>query len=398
VPEELARQSLRPEQYMRLAPIFLERMRAQGPDDGGPSEVPSFLQLLDGALIDFEWDILEKKMRLELLRIQRGELPPSARLFVNMSFGTSRDRAAGRLANEMITAPPDSELYQLAVRVLGGPPLPPPGMEEAESGGPDCGGRSRLRPRLPTMRAGTDMPPEIAAYMAQIEKLKRDLIYPQLDRLLAQPEARSILETARRDFEREVARSRQAGILLFEAAGNEYADAAGAGRPAMSESTTAGIRGVVLVGAVDLAQPLDPRDDRVAVFSAAGNISVSAAGVNLPVWQEGRRLTDQAGTSFASPVALEVAAALAAVAPNLSIDRIERFLRDSRVAVPIPRERRAGAGVLDAFAAVLLGANPRLTRAQIDDAWRALGDPRADIDAIRRSLQLPPITPAAPRD
>lgn len=398
VPEEFARYSLRPEQYVRLAPIFLDR--ARGPDTSAEAESaeepppPAFQDLIARAMVDFEYDILEKKMRLHLLREQREQLPASARLFVNMSFGTSRDRTAGELANMILTAPPDSPLYHLATRVLGEAPQLPPEEAGPEGEHNDCSGRSRLRPQLPNAKRGEEAPPpEVAKYLAQIEKLKRDLLYPELNRALASPEMKSIISAARRDFEREVAESRRAGILVFEAAGNEHSDALAAGNPAMSESTTAGTRGVLLVGAVDLAQPLDPRDDRVANFSAAGNISISAAGVNLPVWLEGGALTDSAGTSFASPVALEVAAALAAIAPNISVERIERFLKDKRVAIKIPGATRDGAGVLDAFAAVLVAASPQLTRAQIDDAWRALGDPRADIAAIRRTLKLPAIDP-----
>lgn len=392
VPEEFARQSLRPEQYVRLAPVFMDRM--SGPPDPNASEPEmSFEDLIGQALIGFEYDILEKKMRIEMLRMQKKNLPPNARLLVNMSFGTSNDRTAGEIANTMLAAPAGSPLNVLAKRILGAEPLPPP--DDGEMGGAqDCGARSRLRPKLPgLMRADEDLPPELVAYIAQVERLKRDLIYPQLKLALKEPEVKSVLAMARADLAKEIALGRKAGVLLFEAAGNEHIAASAAGDAKMSEPTDNDVKGVVLVGAIDMGQPLDPRDDRVAEFSAAGNIAFATPGMNIPNWLERARffrtkLVEQAGTSFSSPIALEYATAAGAVAPQLSVDKLEALLRDKRVAIAIPNQPRAGAGVLDPFAAVLIAANPKLTRAQIDEAWRALADPKADIFAIRKSLGL----------
>lgn len=393
VPEEFARRSLRPEQYVRLAPIFLERAAGDhvrsAPED---LDQTSFADLMETALVGLEYSILEKKMRLEQLRLQRKDIPPSARIFVNMSFGTSPERASMEIAATMLRAPPGSPLHDLARRVLGEALVKPPDGFDDRPDSP-CGGRSRLRPRLPRQAPGEAMPPEVARFLGQAARLKRDLIYRELRTLLATKEVRRILDTARTDLQAEMNRSRAAGILVFEAAGNEYADALAAGDPKMSESTTGRIRGNLLVGAIDPRDLRDSNDDRVAPFSAAGKIAFSTIGVGLPVWIERGIVTDQVGTSFSSPIALEIAAATGTALPRARIDRIERILKDPRVALDIRGTTRDGAGVLDPFAAVLLAANPKLTPAEIQRAWRALGDPNADAAAIRRSLGIAPSAP-----
>jgi subtilisin family serine protease len=161
----------------------------------------------------------------------------------------------------------------------------------------------------------------------------------------------------------------------------------------MSRGIHDGIPGFVTVGAIDTHGP-GAADDRVSAFSSDGRISLSAPGSRIPVGvdfdaETGKpRAKDVEGTSFASPYALQVAAAMSAANPKLSVDELERRLTDPRALHDIAGTTRDGAGVIDPFAAVLLARNPNLSREQIDAAQAALANPKADVRAIRRSLGL----------
>ncbi len=391
VPAGFARDHLRPEQYLRLA-SELEPQSSEGPDLG-EGEMPTFEALLQSGLHEYELTILAKKLRIDMMIEHRDELPAKARIFTNMSWGSSPEVIAMQIAQQMFMAPPDSELHQLAKRVLGEElEAPPMGDDDAEPA-PPCGEGFRAQARMPIWFANEAVPPDYERLMSQVATLKELLVYPELNKALARPDMKRIVQTARNDLTATLREGRRAGILVFEAAGNEFMEADAAGQPEGSASTTAYAHGPILVGAIDMGEPLDIRDDRVADFSSEGNIAFSTPGVNVPVWLEEGRIVNSSGTSFASPIALEDAALVGAIAPKLSVEGILRVLSDPRVALDIPGTTRDGAGVVDPFAAALVAANPKLTRAQIDRAWRELGDPNADIYQIRESLHLPPIQP-----
>lgn len=382
VPEDFAKSHLSLEQFARFHVVY-SNDDAAGPPVG-------FDDLLRDGLDEMERLVLEKRLRVLQLTAQRDALPEAKRIFVNMSFGQSPDRIAKTIAESAMMAEPGSPLYALVVKTLGEKPVAVPEEAFMEPPAP-----SRCDPpaseEAPWEGPPEDGPPiDFAKLERQLETVKRRLVYPALQRAMATPEHQSRMQTARAQLDTALFAARKVGILVFEAAGNEYADAKRTGRPEMSKSGSTGALGMLRIGALDVGRLADPRDDRVAKFSAAGRIALSAQGTKLPVWIQMGRVEDSEGTSFASPLALGVGVATASVAkdPDVTPDGVAKLLTDPRAVHDIPRTTRDGAGALDDFAAIILAANPDLDRKTIDRAWRMLGKKRVDVPAVKRLLGL----------
>lgn len=386
VPLEFAMRTLRPDQAERFRSILSDAFEEM------PPPPVTLAQVLSMAQDELEFSVVQKTLRLGLLREQRAEVPGHSRIFVNMSFGQSADRIAAQMAMAIIMAPPGTELHRLATRTLGERPvqLPPevdPELVIAPDAPCDAPNRQRWWARG---TAPSDVEVDYVRFERQFARLKQRLAYPQLKRVMAGAEYQQRLGAARSDFQQELLLGRREGIMVFEAAGNEHADAAATGDPQMSDTTSSGLLGLIRVGAIDIRRASNPADDRVADFSGAGPVTISAPGVKIPVWLEEGAITDSEGTSFASPIAMELTAAAAAVAPHLSVDQLAQLLEDPRVTRNIRGTTRDGRGALDPFALVLVAANPNVDRATIHWAWDQLGRRDANLAEIRARLGLPP--------
>jgi subtilisin family serine protease len=177
---------------------------------------------------------------------------------------------------------------------------------------------------------------EIAAEL--LEAIKQNL--PAFDRELTQ---------ARTELTDSVARLRQAGGVVFIAAGN-------ANTPTATEVDAQSllvVPGMIVVGAADLRDGRDPASARMAGFSSGGRdyTTFSTVGVDVPVGGQG---ATKSGTSFAAPIGVSIAALMTEVKPRLTPDDIENILKDPRVAHDIPGTERDGAGFVDPVAAVRL--------------------------------------------
>lgn len=159
------------------------------------------------------------------------------------------------------------------------------------------------------------------------------MAYPALMKVMQTTDFRARMDTARAELTTALFEAQKLGILVFEAAGNEYADAKRSGRPELSKSGSTGTRGLLRIG-VGLATAANAKD-----------ANVTPAGIT-------------------------------------------KLLTDPRAVHDIRGTERDGAGALDDFAAILLAANPKLERATIDRAWKMLGAKDADVPAVKRLLGL----------
>jgi subtilisin family serine protease len=112
----------------------------------------------------------------------------------------------------------------------------------------------------------------------------------------------------------------------------------------------------MLVGATDIGDPKNPKDDVVANFSGE-TATVAAPGVRMPVGmkRDGRgqaQSDDRDGTSFAAPYAGGIVALMIKANPKITPDEIEAILTDPTVARDLPGTTRDGAGEIDPVAAV----------------------------------------------
>ena len=256
--------------------------------------------------------------------------------FMNMSYGRSPDEAADLIAKRMLVAKPGTKLREETIAALG---------------------------REPNIM---EIDGRRVATVEDLETLKRKVIFPKMQAEMATDEHQQEMSRARAYVESEVAQARDAGILVFQAAGNSHASAGAAGDAQMSASLTSGVKGIFRVGATVPHGP-GTADDQVAPFSSGGKVTASTSGVGVPVGlnEDGTAL-DLSGTSLASPIMTETAFAVSSANPDLSIDEIESILTDPRVARDIQGTERDGAGVVDQFAAVLLAKDRTLTADQIE--------------------------------
>lgn len=256
---------------------------------------------------------------------------------VNMSFGQSVDSIVRETARSAEQAPVGSPLHRELADALGVNP----------------------RQRLPGARL-------------------EELLTPRIASRLNEGEGKDRLDRARQGLANEVAEARHRGVLVFQAAGNDFAHASGLGDSNLSKMMADGVPGILSIGALG-GKDLDTvADDEVAFFSSAGTIAIAAVGVGVPVQDAtgGRRCVqntphspevpadqhrqtpgDASGTSYASPIALSIAALMLKANPDLTPDGIEAILTHPDVARDIPGTDRDGAGSLDPVRAVEMAAS-----------------------------------------
>lgn len=181
------------------------------------------------------------------------------------------------------------------------------------------------------------------------------------------------LAALRIELEGATRSARAKGILILASAGNDYFPGATIEE---TQHPTAGIPGIVSVGAVDIGDPGTRDDDRVADFSSPG-ADLCGPGVGWPVGlprqlpgqhpgQGSQPLmpTDMNGTSFSSPYIASVVALMIHEDPKLTPQEIEAILLDPVVVSHVPSKGlpRDGAGYVDAVAAVALAHVSHLRR------------------------------------
>ena len=262
----------------------------------------------------------------------------------------------------MLTAPKGTPLYEEATKFLGHPPT--------------------VKQKDPFSPRELDK--------EEFNKIKKELIDPKIRAAMAKPEFKAHVATARKELETELALGRKAGILVFQAAGNDHIIASGAGDASMSTGITTGTKGLITVGGVDIGKP-GHEDDTIYKKSSEGAVQISAPGINVPVGvgrPNALKPKDLEGTSFASPIAAETAYAMSAANPNLSADEIAKLITDPRASHDIAGTTRDGQGHIDQFAAVVLAKNPKLSGAQIDALRVALDKPKADVSALKKAYGL----------
>lgn len=356
VSDDFARANLSEAQYTRRTNQAERVMNAQSSDD-----------LVGASLDGLEQSVLDKKLRLQQVRAELPQPADGKKTFVNMSWGATPTYASNQAAAKMLMAPKGSPLYEEATKALGHPPT---------ITRPDPFGPAKLD-------------------KDEFLKIKRDVINPKLVKAMQSDEFTARMKTARGGLEDELTAGRKQGMLVFNAAGNEYGIASDAGNPALSTSTVSGVKGLINVGGVDIGKP-GHEDDTVWGASSAGDITVSAPGSKIPVGitlgPPGKEQTfksgDVDGTSFASPIAAETAYAMSAANPKLSADQIGALLSDPRASRDIAGTTRDGQGHLDQFAAVVLAKNSTLSRTQIDALRTEINVPGADVAAIKARYGL----------
>jgi hypothetical protein len=177
----------------------------------------------------------------------------------------------------------------------------------------------------------------------QMEGVLRD----DMRRAVESPQAQGEIEAAQKELAATVARLRQKGAVVFAAAGND------GDRPGAHPSDTLNfnaVPGMIMVGATDIGNPKNPNDDKLATFSsgAPGYTTLSTVGKDLPIGPGAER---EEGTSFASPVAVSIAALMTEANPKLRPDDIQAIMTHPGVARDLPGDRD-GAGEVDPVAAV----------------------------------------------
>lgn len=356
-PDAIAKKRRPPEQLQRASTIR-DRIakKAQG-------------ELSSDQLVNLAGDELEDWLWLQgdTTAHIREKMPKDGKLtLANMSWGQSAERVLSGQAGAMLRAPQGSTAYNEVTKLLGHPPTLTK----------DANGNTQIDPK-------------------EYLRVRKELLDPKMAAKLQSPEHQQRMGAARKAFETELAAARKENLLVFAAGGNEYAWAEEVGRPEFSKAVASGTEGLILVGATDLKNP-GKQDDTVAPFSAAGDISVSAPGVGLPVdampnsGAGQAELFDGQGTSFASPVALETAYLMHSVNPNLNADQIAKLIVDPRAVHDIAGTTRDGVGQLDPVRAALIAKNPGLTNAQLDHAQKILAsDPTpTQLADLKRQLGL----------
>ncbi len=167
------------------------------------------------------------------------------------------------------------------------------------------------------------------------------------------------------EFELDLTRLRQAGILTVFSAGNSGPEAGTIGSPGS-------LRNAFAVGATDV-------DNAVTWFSSRGpspwdeiKPEIVAPGVNVRSSLPGGAYGLGDGTSMAAPHVAGVAALMLAANPTLTVSAVEQTLIDTAVPISLPVPNNdTGWGLVDAYAAVqaVVGAG-ELSGTVIDAASR----------------------------
>jgi subtilisin family serine protease len=138
---------------------------------------------------------------------------------------------------------------------------------------------------------------------------------------------------------RVIAAAHDKGHILVAAAGNE---------PNSPAPYPAADTHVIAVTATDAS-------DRLFAMASRGNhVAIAAPGVDILVPAPGNRVVLSSGTSFASAYVSGVAALLAECRPDITPDAVKNILMYTAHHLgPAPRNDEFGAGLMDAYQAVL---------------------------------------------
>jgi hypothetical protein len=165
----------------------------------------------------------------------------------------------------------------------------------------------------------------------------------------SRPAVQEALQAARTSLEGELEKDKQAGMIVFNGAGNSTHE----GMPVeYGRSTIAGVKGLIQVGAAALGPHGDPSKATMAGFSSEGaTIATVGAGMPIKAGPDGRTPVDDEGTSFAAPYAAGIAALMVKANPKITPDQITSIMTDARATHDLPGVRD-GAGLVDPVRAV----------------------------------------------
>jgi hypothetical protein len=182
----------------------------------------------------------------------------------------------------------------------------------------------------------------------KVEQQLTDMIAEAMKKEAAEPDNLERTAKLLSELQVEVEAATKKGLLIVKAAGNS---AATLGDESLAAAATAPVKGMLTVGAADLANTSKTADDSMAPESSPG-ADLAAPGVDLPVGMKNGKLTPASGTSFASPYVASVAALMVAANPKITATQIYDILLSGRVTRDLPGTTADGKGLLDPVKAV----------------------------------------------
>jgi len=207
--------------------------------------------------------------------------------------------------------------------------------------------------RLAKGRTAVDVTTPMGKAIFQREMIERLHRHRQL------PKNKMILDKSRKALAKELDRSREAGIIVFAAAGNEGTPNLPLSLVGADQNILNGTPGLISVGASGLGKdPYNPSDDRIAEFSASG-ADIAAPGQQMPIAHNSfdPNIRHSDGTSFAAPYAASVAALMVKANPSITPDQIESIITNPTLSHQVPNNPRAGNGIVNPVLAVHVAKN-----------------------------------------
>lgn len=292
----------------------------------------------------------------EIMHVRRSDLaaiadkhPQGQPAVINMSYGQDLARSTYYAANAALNAPPGSKLHNEAMAALK--------LKDGEELSFDEA-RNRLGGILQTKAQA-----------------------------LAKGELNAGIQDARADLADAVKNANDKGLVVVTTSGNSAEIGSWFGDTKASTDLSDKVPGLIHVGATDLGfDAKNLGDEKMAGFSAHGDVEVSAPGNNVPVAAKapttlsalGKALKnmptggiksglggmrkpagpikaiagDVDGTSFASPYVSGAVALMMKANPAITPAQVHDILTSKAATVNIAGEQRDGAGALDVVKAV----------------------------------------------